>query len=32
LFNPHCSPLKLPPQKYDTWQTFTISFDPKDML
>jgi outer membrane biosynthesis protein TonB len=31
LFNPQCSPLKLPPQKYDEWQTFTITFDPKDL-
>ena len=31
LRNPRCSPLKLPPQKYDQWQTFTITFDPKDI-
>ncbi len=31
LFNPACQPLKLPPQKYDQWQTFTITFDPKDL-
>ncbi|MDE2229036.1 MAG: cell envelope integrity protein TolA [Alphaproteobacteria bacterium] len=31
LFNPSCQPLKLPPQKYDQWQTFTITFDPKDL-
>jgi outer membrane biosynthesis protein TonB len=31
LFNPQCSPLKLPPQKYNEWQTFTITFDPKDL-
>lgn len=31
LFNPRCQPLKLPPQKYDLWQTFTITFDPKDL-
>jgi hypothetical protein len=31
LFNPQCSPLKLPPEKYDEWQTFTITFDPKDL-
>jgi len=24
-------PLKLPPEKYDQWQTFTITFDPKDV-
>jgi hypothetical protein len=31
LFNPQCSPLKLPPDKFDQWQTFTITFDPKDI-
>lgn len=32
LRNPRCQPLKLPPDKYDQWQTFTITFDPKDIL
>lgn len=32
LRNPRCQPLKLPPQKYDQWQTITITFDPKDLL
>ena len=31
LLNPQCQPLKLPPEKYDQWQSFTITFDPKDM-
>ncbi|HEX3973003.1 MAG TPA: cell envelope integrity protein TolA [Stellaceae bacterium] len=31
LLNPQCQPLKLPPDKYDQWQTFTITFDPKDL-
>jgi outer membrane biosynthesis protein TonB len=31
LLNPRCQPLKLPPEKYDQWQTFTITFDPKDI-
>ena len=31
LLNPRCQPLKLPPEKYDQWQTFTITFDPKDV-
>jgi len=31
LHNPRCQPLKLPPEKYDQWQTFTITFDPKDI-
>lgn len=32
LRNPSCQPLKLPPEKYNQWQTFTITFDPKDLL
>ncbi len=31
LRNPSCQPLKLPLDKYDLWQTFTITFDPKDI-
>jgi hypothetical protein len=31
LLNPTCQPLKLPPDKYNQWQTFTITFDPKDL-
>ena len=31
LLNPRCQPLKLPPDKFNEWQTFTITFDPKDM-
>jgi len=31
LLNPACQPLKLPLDKYDLWQTFTITFDPKDL-
>jgi outer membrane biosynthesis protein TonB len=31
LFNPRCSPLKLPAGKYDQWQSFTITFNPKDL-
>ena len=31
LLNPRCQPLKLPADKYDQWQTFTITFDPKDV-
>jgi hypothetical protein len=31
LLNPECSPLKLPLDKYNQWQTFTITFDPKDI-
>ena len=25
-------PLQLPPDKYDTWRSFTLSFNPKEML
>jgi outer membrane biosynthesis protein TonB len=32
LRNPRCTPLKLPPEKYDQWKTIVITFDPKDML
>ena len=32
LMNPRCQPLKLPQEKYDQWQTMTITFDPKDLL
>jgi len=32
LRNPSCTPLNLPPEKFDTWKSFTITFDPKDML
>lgn len=31
VLNPKCSPLKLPPEKYDEWKEMTIGFDPKDM-
>ena len=31
LRNPRCQPLKLPLDKYDQWQTFTITFNPKDI-
>ena len=32
LRNPRCSPLKLPPEKYNLWKTIIINFDPSDML
>ncbi len=32
LLNANChGPLKLPADKFDQWQTFTITFDPKDI-
>jgi len=30
--NKECSPLRLPPEKYEYWKTFTLSFNPKEML
>lgn len=27
-----CSPLKLPPEKYDTWKIMELHFDPREML
>ncbi len=32
LLNPRCTPLKLPPEKYEMWKTMTINFDPRQML
>jgi hypothetical protein len=29
---PQCTPLALPPDKYDEWQSMTLTFNPKDML
>ena len=31
LRNPQCSPLRLPPDSYDLWQTFVFGFSTKDM-
>ena len=27
-----CQPLPLPPQKYDAWKVFVVTFNPKDLL
>lgn len=32
LRNPRCSPLKLPPDKYEQWKVIVINFDPREML
>ncbi|HPQ50829.1 MAG: energy transducer TonB [Alphaproteobacteria bacterium] len=32
LNNPKCTPLNLPPEKYDEWREMTIVFDPKEMM
>src|SRR5216684_74774 len=31
LRNPRCSPLRLPPDRYDIWQKFVFGFSTKDM-
>lgn len=32
VYNPRCSPLELPPDKYNQWKTTIINFDPSQML
>jgi hypothetical protein len=32
LFNPLCTPLRLPPDKYPIWREMVLNFDPKDIL
>ena len=32
LHNPKCTPLELPPDKYEEWKTIHFNFDPRDML
>jgi hypothetical protein len=31
FFNPACTPLKLPADKYETWKDLVVDFSPKDM-
>jgi hypothetical protein len=31
FFNPLCTPLKLPPEKYNTWRDLVVDFSPKDI-
>ena len=31
LFAPECTPLRLPKDRYDQWQSFVIRFNPKDL-
>jgi hypothetical protein len=31
FFNPNCTPLKLPPDKYATWKDLVVDFSPKDI-
>jgi outer membrane biosynthesis protein TonB len=30
--DPQCSPLRLPPDKYEQWKQITVRFDPRDIL
>lgn len=32
VLNPQCSPLKLPPEKYQQWKILNLTFNPKDLL
>jgi hypothetical protein len=32
VLNPRCSPLKLPPEKYNEWQVMDLVFNPKEMF
>jgi outer membrane biosynthesis protein TonB len=32
VYNPRCTPLALPPDKYQVWQNIMIRFNPKDMF
>jgi hypothetical protein len=32
VLNPKCSPLPLPPEKYEIWRNMTLAFNPKEMF
>ncbi|MGJ3260684.1 MAG: energy transducer TonB [Rhodospirillales bacterium] len=32
VLNPHCNPIKLPPDKYQVWREIVINFDPRELL
>jgi outer membrane biosynthesis protein TonB len=32
LFSPECTPLKLPKNRYTQWQTFVVTFNPRDLI
>ena len=32
FFNPKCTPLKLPADKYEVWKDLDVNFDPRDLL
>ena len=32
VLNPRCSPLRLPPKKYEEWKNMVLSFNPRDLF
>ena len=32
FFNPQCTPLRLPADKYEIWKDLQVAFSPKDIL
>jgi outer membrane biosynthesis protein TonB len=32
VLNPRCQPFKLPPDRYEIWQTMVLNFDPREIL
>lgn len=32
VLNPRCQPFKLPPDRYEIWQTMELNFDPREIL
>ena len=32
VYNPNCSPFELPPDKYESWKTIIVTFDPSQMF
>ncbi len=32
FYNPECTPLRLPPDKYEVWKDLVVDFSPKDVL
>lgn len=32
VLNPRCQPFKLPRDKYNIWQTMTLTFNPREMF
>ena len=32
FFNPQCTPLRLPADKYELWKELVVNFDSRDLL